>query len=94
MSGRGRGRGRGRGKTIAESDDPTKRTSKKKQFSVVAVVTPNGIEGNLQPESRKPLIAHLPIQSRDIMLHDAWFNTIPILPLMWNLMTQPWTIRF
>ena len=71
MSGRGRGRGRGRGKTIAESDDPTKRPSKKKQFSVVAVVTPNGIEGNLQPESRKPLIAHLPIQSRDIMLHDA-----------------------
>ena len=70
MSGRGRGRGRGRGKAITESEEP-KRASKKKQFSVVAVVTPNGIEGNLQPETRKPLIAHLPIQSRDIMLHDT-----------------------
>ena len=49
---------------------PKKRSSKK-QFSVVAVVTPNSIEGNLQPESRKPLIAYLPIQSRDIIFHDT-----------------------
>lgn len=39
---------------------------RKKQFSVVASVGPNGIQGNLLPEIRKPLIAHLPIQSKDI----------------------------
>jgi len=79
MSSRGRGRGRGRGKAITESEEP-KRASKKKQFSVVAVVTPNGIEGNLQPEARKPLIAHLPIQSRDIMLHDTVVQYNPMPP--------------
>jgi hypothetical protein len=45
--------------------EPPKK-SRKKQFSVVASVGPNGIQGNLLPEIRKPLIAHLPIQSKDI----------------------------
>jgi hypothetical protein len=52
---------------------------RKKQFSVVAIVTPNGIEGSLQPEIRKPLIAHLPIQSSEVVFHDnnAQYNPIP-----------------
>lgn len=52
---------------------------RKKQFSVVAIVTPNGIEGSLQPEIRKPLIAHLPIQSSEVIFHDnnAQYNPIP-----------------
>jgi hypothetical protein len=54
--------------------------SKKKQFSVVAVVTSTTIEGSLQPDTRKPLIAHLPIQSRDIMLHDAPIQYNPVPP--------------
>jgi hypothetical protein len=51
----------------------------KKKFSVVAVVTQNSIEGSLQPEVRKPLIAHLPIESKDVIFHDTpiIYNPIP-----------------
>jgi len=73
MSGRGRGR-------KAVTEEGAKRVSKKKQFSVVAVVTSTTIEGSLQPDTRKPLIAHLPIQSRDIMLHDAPIQYNPVPP--------------
>jgi hypothetical protein len=56
-----------------------KRKSTKKQFSVVAIVTPEGIEGSLQPEMRKPLIAHLPIQSSDVIFHEeaVVYNPVP-----------------
>ena len=71
MSGRGRGR---RSKAIdtenAIKEEKPKRVSKKKQFPVVAVITPDGIEGNLLPEIKKPLIVHLPIQSKEVMLND------------------------
>lgn len=43
----------------------------KKQPKVVAVVTPNGIEGSFLPEPRKPLIARLQISSSDINFNDA-----------------------
>ena len=49
--------------------------SRKKQFSVVASVGPNGIQGNLLPEIRKPLIAHLPIQSKDIQIGTIFSTT-------------------
>lgn len=80
MSGRGRGRGRGRRPLLKSSDridsvleneeKPIKKTSKKKQFPVVAVVGPDGIEGNLIPETKRPLIIHLPIQSKDVQIND------------------------
>jgi hypothetical protein len=79
MSGRGRGR-KAKAPDAEEVAEPVKRTSKKKQFSVVATVTSTTIEGSLQPEVRKPLIAHLPIQSRDIMLHDAPIQYNPVPP--------------
>lgn len=45
----------------------TVRTKKeKKPIQVVAVVTPDGIEGTFTPEPRKPLIVHLPFQSIDV----------------------------
>ena len=45
----------------------TARTKKeKKPIQVVAVVTPDGIEGTFAPEPRKPLIIHLPFQSGEI----------------------------
>jgi hypothetical protein len=72
MSGRGRGRGRSKRETHEDNTDntneekPVKRVSKKKQFPIVAIITPDGIEGNLLPEVRRPLIVHLPIQSREI----------------------------
>lgn len=55
-------------------EKPVKKISKKKQFTVVAVITPDGIEGNLQPENKRPLIVHLPIQSKDVM-----FNDVPVI---------------
>ena len=59
---------------------PKLSSSKKKQFSVVAVVTPTTIEGSLQPENRKPLIAHLPIHSRDILVSDSIIQYNPAPP--------------
>jgi hypothetical protein len=38
----------------------------KKPIQIVAVVTPNGIEGTFTPEPRKPLIVHLPFQSCEV----------------------------
>lgn len=66
--------------TASASASALVKGSKKKQFSVVAVVTPNSIEGSLQPEARKPLIAHLPIQSKDIQFHDAPIQYNPVPP--------------
>lgn len=55
---------------IAESTEkPARKTSKKKQFPVIAVITPEGIEGNLL-STRRPLIVHLPLQSKEVPLHD------------------------
>ncbi len=70
--------GRGRGKRVTKVENtietpvekPAKKTNKKKQFPVVAVITPDGIEGNLAPEARRPLIVHLPIQSKDVVMND------------------------
>lgn len=55
----------------------------KKQPKIVAVVTPNGIEGSFLPEPRKPLIARLQINSADIQFNDS--------PLIYdpNPSTQP-----
>jgi len=43
-------------------------------------VTPTTIEGSLQPESRKPLIAHLPIHSKDVFLTDSIIQYNPNPP--------------
>jgi len=81
MSGRGRGKriatttATGAALTEATENKPvlekgTKKTSKKKQFPVIAIVGPDGIEGNLLPEQRRPLIVHLRIQSKDVPMND------------------------
>ncbi len=79
MSGRGRGRGRKPAvareieneEMGAEPVKAVKRVSKKKQFPVVATVSADGIDGNLQPVARKPLIAHLPINVDNLIFNDA-----------------------
>jgi hypothetical protein len=43
-----------------------KKKSSKKPVKVVAVVTPNGIEGSFQVTQRRPLIVHLGIHSSDL----------------------------
>jgi hypothetical protein len=39
----------------------------KKAVNVVAIVTPQGIEGSFQPEPRRPLIVHLGIRTSDVV---------------------------
>ncbi len=56
-----------------------KRESKKK-FPVVAVVTPEGIEGTFTIEQRRPLIAHLPIHSAEVLFHDNSMHYDPTPP--------------
>jgi hypothetical protein len=88
MSGRGRGRRPAANKIIENNttsdtmttEKTTKKVSRKKQFPVVAVVTPDGIEGSLMPEARRPLIVHLPIQSKDISLNDMPITYNPLPP--------------
>jgi len=55
----------------------------KKPPKVVAVVTPNGIEGSFLSEPRKPLIARLQINSADIQFNDTPLTYDPNPP------TQP-----
>jgi hypothetical protein len=83
MSGRGRGKRAGIKNVIVDPtvvDEKLKKTSKKKQFPIVAVITPDGIEGNLLSATRRPLIVHLPIQSRDIPMNDMPIMYDPLPP--------------
>lgn len=79
--------GRGRGKRLAaappdciKDEKPSKKMSKKKQFPVIAVIGPEGIEGNLLPEQRRPLIVHLHVQSKDIPMNDMPITYNPAPP--------------
>jgi hypothetical protein len=51
-------------------DVPKKAKGKAKAVKVVAIVTPNGIEGSFQSEPRRPLIVHLGIRTTDIETAD------------------------
>jgi hypothetical protein len=83
MSGRGRGK-RASTKPVINDDnvtiEPVKKISKKKQFPVVAVITPDGIEGSLLCGTRRPLIVHLPIQSKNIPMNDMPIVYDPMPP--------------
>ena len=82
MSGRGRGKRTAAVKIEeAKEEKPVKKVSKKKQFPVVAVVGPDGIEGNLLPEIKRPLIVHLPLQSRDVGSNDMPLIYDPAPPI-------------
>jgi hypothetical protein len=95
MTGRGRGRGRAKTTSTRPTENELnekgsteehevvqekKKTTKKKQFPVVAVVSPEGIEGNLM-NTRSPLIVHFPIQSRKISMNDMPIHYDPLPPL-------------
>lgn len=84
MSGRGRGK-RATTKNVDDEntqvkDEKPKKTTKKKTFPIVAVVGPDGIEGNLLPEARRPLIVHLPLQSKDVQINDMPITYDPLPP--------------
>jgi hypothetical protein len=57
-----------------------KQRKSKKAIQVVAVVTPNGIEGNFNVEPRKPLIAHLDIHSTEVIFPDQQLRYDPEPP--------------
>ena len=52
----------------------------KKPVQVVAVVTPDGIEGTFTPEPRRPLIINLPFRSGDIAFNDTEMRYDPSPP--------------
>ena len=53
----------------------------KKQPKVVALVTPDGIEGSFLPEPRRPLIAHLQISSTNVQFHESPLTYDPKPPV-------------
>lgn len=57
-----------------------KREKKSTKHKVVAVVTADGIQGNFQTETRRPLIVSLPIHTSDIQFHDQPFTYDPRPP--------------
>lgn len=75
-----------RKKTVAASDSETatpvkqKREKKSTKHKIVAVVTSDGIQGSFQSETRRPLIAHLPVHSNEIQFHDQPFIYDPRPP--------------
>jgi hypothetical protein len=56
--------------TTPQPQPKAKREKKSSKHKVVAIITPNGIQGSFQPEKQRPLIAHLPIKTADIQFHD------------------------
>jgi hypothetical protein len=59
---------------------PKRKGSSKKPVKVIAVVTPNGIEGSFTPEPRRPLIAHLHIKTNEVVFHDQALRYDPNPP--------------
>lgn len=67
---------------VTEETKPVAKPRKsKKPIQVVAVVTPNGIEGTFNPEPRKPLIAHLDVHSNEIIFPDQQIRYDPNPPV-------------
>ncbi len=54
-----------------EPKKPARAKKEKKPVQVVAVVTPDGIEGTFTPEPRRPLIVNLPFKSSEVQFSDA-----------------------
>lgn len=66
--------------TVVETPVKQKREKKASKHKIVAVVTADGIQGSFQSESRRPLIAHLPVHSNEIQFHDQPFVYDPRPP--------------
>ena len=60
---------------------PVRKRESKKKFPVVAIVTPDGIEGTFMLDQRRPLIAHLPIHSSEVFFHDIPIQYDPKPPV-------------
>jgi hypothetical protein len=65
---------------VVAAQEETPKKKGKKPIKVVAVVTPNGIEGSFTPEPRRPLIAHLQIHSNEIVFNERAVEPEPYDP--------------
>lgn len=66
---------------VEKQEKQSKPRKSKKPIQIVAVVTPNGIEGNFNPEPRKPLIAHLDVHSNDVIFPEQQLRYDPNPPV-------------
>jgi hypothetical protein len=66
--------------TDEETPVKAKREKRSSKHKVVAVITPDGIQGGFQSEMKRPLIAHLPIKSSEIKFHDQLYVYDPNPP--------------
>lgn len=66
-------------KKLVEKQSKPRKT--KKPIQIVAVVTPNGIEGTFNPEPRKPLIAHLDVHSTEVIFPEQQLRYDPNPPV-------------
>jgi hypothetical protein len=64
----------------AQAATANKKKAPKKPIKVIAVVTPDGIEGSFSTDSRRPLIAHLPIKTSEVQFHDQALRYDPNPP--------------
>jgi hypothetical protein len=67
---------------VAEPTPTKRKGGSKKPVKVIAVVTPNGIEGSFTPEPRRPLIAHLQIKTNEVVFHDQALRYDPNPPTL------------
>jgi hypothetical protein len=65
---------------VAAEVPAPKKKAVKKPVKVVAVVTADGIDGSFNPEPRRPLIAHLPIKTGDVLFNDSVLRYDPNPP--------------
>jgi len=65
----------------AKKEPEEKKKRVKKAINVVAVVTPEGIQGNFTVEPRKPLIAHLDVHSNEVIFRDQPLHYDPNPPV-------------
>jgi len=68
--------------SVAQPPPKPKATRAKKaaKHQVVAVVTPDGIQGTFSTDTKRPLIVHLPVHSSEITFHDEPFRYDPNPP--------------
>jgi len=67
-------------KSEEENKVEIKKEKKTSKHKVVAIITPDGIQGNFNSDIKRPLIAHLPIHSSEVQFHDQPFVYDPRPP--------------
>jgi len=80
--------------SVTEIKTKAKRQKKTSKHKIVAIITPEGIDGSFQTESRRPLIAHLPIHTSNIHFHDQPLTYDPRPPCQPEAFNAEWSDPF